>query len=104
MDPETQPEPLIPAVERILGLDVGDRRIGLALSDELGLTAQPVLTLARHTPRHDLRFLARLIRKYGCTQIVVGHPLYMSGDVNPQARKAEAFAEALAEEVQIPVT
>jgi putative Holliday junction resolvase len=80
---------------RTLGLDVGDRRIGVAVSDELGLTAQPVLTLQRKSRRHDLGFLARLIRKYGCTQVVIGNPLYMSGDISPQARKAQEFARTL---------
>src|SRR3984885_8099333 len=80
---------------RVLGLDVGDRRIGVAVSDELGLTAQPVLTLVRKNRRQDLGSLARLVRKYGCAQIVVGNPLYMSGDISPQARKAQEFAHAL---------
>jgi putative Holliday junction resolvase len=80
---------------RILGLDVGDRRIGVAVSDELGLTAQPVLTLMRKNRRHDLGSLARLVRKYGCAQVVVGNPLYMSGDMSPQALKAQALAQAL---------
>jgi putative holliday junction resolvase len=80
---------------RTLGLDVGDRRIGVAVSDELGLTAQPVLTLERKSRRHDFGFLARLIRKYGCMQVVVGNPLYMSGDVSPQALKAQDFARTL---------
>jgi putative holliday junction resolvase len=90
--------------ERILGLDVGDRRIGVAVSDELGLTAQPVLTLVRRNRREDMRSLARLVRKYGCIRIVVGHPLYMSGDVSPQALKAQAVAEALAAETGVEVT
>ncbi len=50
---------------RILGLDVGDRRVGVAVSDELGLTAQPVLTLVRKNRRQDLGSLRRLVRKYG---------------------------------------
>jgi putative Holliday junction resolvase len=92
------------SVERVLGLDVGDRRIGVAVSDELGLTAQPVLTLVRRNRREDMRSLARLVRKYACSRIVVGHPLYMSGDVSPQALKAQAVAEALASETGIEVT
>jgi putative Holliday junction resolvase len=102
MEQQIQPETM-PA-GRILGLDVGDRRIGLALSDELGLTAQPVLTLERKSRRHDLRFLVRLIRKYGCTQVVVGNPLHMSGDVSPQALKAQSFAQALQGEAEVMVT
>ena len=86
-----------------MGLDVGDRRIGVAVSDELGLTAQPVLTLVRRNRREDLRSLARLMRKQGCSQIVVGNPLYMSGDLSPQAAKAQAFAQALREETGVPV-
>jgi putative Holliday junction resolvase len=89
---------------RILGLDVGDRRVGVAVSDELGLTAQPVLTLVRKNRRHDLGLLSRLVRKYGCTQVVVGNPLYMSGDVSPQAEKAQALARDLEHETGISVT
>jgi putative holliday junction resolvase len=88
---------------RILALDVGDRRIGVAISDELGLTAQPVLTVERRNPRHDVRFLVRLMRRYGCSQVIVGNPLYMSGDVSPQARKAQAFAQTLEAEGGVQV-
>ena len=97
-------DPSQPIQRRILGLDVGDRRIGVAVSDELGLTAQPVLTLTRRIRRQDLGALARLVRKYGCAQVVVGHPLYMSGDVSPQALKAQAFAQALQLETNVELT
>lgn len=89
---------------RILGLDVGDRRVGVAVSDELGLTAQPVLTLVRKNRRQDLGSLRRLVRKYGCSQVVVGNPLYMSGDVSPQALKAQALAQDLQRETGVAVT
>jgi putative Holliday junction resolvase len=88
---------------RIMGLDVGNRRIGVAVSDALGLTAQPVLTLVRTNRRQDLRSLARLVRKYGCKEIVVGNPLYMSGDQSPQAEKTQAFAQLVADETHLPV-
>jgi putative Holliday junction resolvase len=88
---------------RIMGLDVGDRRIGVAVSDPLGLTAQPVMTLVRTNRRQDLKSLQRLIRKYDCAEIVVGNPLYMSGDQSPQAAKAQAFAQMLREETGLPV-
>jgi putative holliday junction resolvase len=81
----------------MMGLDVGDRRIGIALSDPLGYTAQPLLTLHRTTLRADLKSIARLIRKHAVTDIVVGNPLYMSGDQSPQAAKAQAFAAQLAD-------
>jgi putative holliday junction resolvase len=90
-------------VPRLLGLDVGNRRIGVAVSDELGLTAQPVLTLIRKKPRDDLRSLARLARRYGCQEIVVGNPLHLSGDQSRQAEKTQAFARMLAEEMELPV-
>src|ERR1700691_698778 len=93
-----------PGGGRILGLDVGDRRVGVAVSDELGLTAQPVLTLVRQNRRQDLRSLARLVRKYGVDRVVVGNPLYMSGDLSPQAIKAQAFAQSLQLETGIEVT
>jgi putative Holliday junction resolvase len=89
--------------ERIIGLDVGDRRIGVAVSDALGLTAQPVLTLVRSNRRQDLKSIQRLIRRYTCSSIVVGNPLYMSGDQSPQAAKAQAFAQMLRDEIQLPV-
>ena len=88
---------------RLLGLDFGGRRIGVAVSDELGLTAQPVMTLVRKNEKQDLKSLGRLLRKYGCTAIVLGHPLYMSGDVSPQAVKTQAFADSLREAFALPV-
>jgi putative Holliday junction resolvase len=93
----------MPTVPRFLGLDVGDRRVGVAVSDAMGMTAQPVLTLTRTNRRHDLKSLNRIIRKYECTAVVVGNPLYMSGDLSPQAIKAQAFAQIVAEETGLPV-
>lgn len=86
-----------------MGLDVGDRRVGVAVSDPLGLTAQPILTLMRTNRKQDLKSLQRLLRKYECVGIVVGNPLYMSGDQSPQAAKAQAFAQVLREETALPV-
>ena len=91
------------AISRLMGLDVGDRRIGVAVSDALGLTAQPVLTLVRTNRRQDVKSLRRLLRKHDCAEIVVGNPLYMSGDQSPQAAKAQSFAEILREETGLPV-
>ncbi len=86
-----------------MGLDVGDRRIGVALSDQLGLTAQPLLTITRTNRRTDLASLRRIIRKHGIVEIVVGNPLYMSGDLSPQAMKAQNFAATLEEEFHLPM-
>ena len=90
-------------VPRILGFDVGDRRIGLAISDPLGYTAQPLFTLHRTSRKADLKSVARVLRKHGVTEAVVGNPLYMSGDQSPQAAKAQAFAEELRTEFGIAV-
>ncbi|MFP5208867.1 MAG: Holliday junction resolvase RuvX [Acidobacteriota bacterium] len=89
---------------RYLGLDVGNRRIGVAVSDELGLTAQPVLTLERRrNPREDLRSLARLARRFGVAGIVVGMPLHLSGEPGAQAAKTQAYAAALGELTGLPI-
>ena len=86
-----------------MGLDVGDKRIGIALTDPLGYTVQPLMTLYCKTPRADIKSIARLIRKHGVAEVVVGRPLHMSGEESPRARKAEAFAESLHAEAGIPV-
>jgi putative Holliday junction resolvase len=90
-------------VPRVLGFDVGDRRIGLAISDPLGYTAQPLFTLHRAGRKADLKSVARVLRKHGVKEAVVGNPLYMSGDQSPQAAKAQAFAQELRTEFGITV-
>jgi putative Holliday junction resolvase len=94
-------------VRRVVGFDVGDRRIGLAISDPLGYTAQPLFTLhrtgGRSGRRADMKSIGRMLRKHGVTEAVVGNPLYMSGDLSPQAVKAQAFAEELRAEFGITV-
>ena len=92
-----------PAPARILGLDHGERRIGVAISDELGLTAQPLLTIQLTNRRNDLHSLGRLVRRYGCAAIVVGWPIHLSGDRSPRAQAAEKFAETLRAEFSLPV-
>jgi len=89
---------------RYLGLDIGGRRIGVAVSDELGLTAQPVLTLERRSNRRDdLRSLARLARRFSVAGIVVGNPVHLSGELSPQAARTQAFAAALGELTGLPI-
>ena len=93
--PEGSATPAAP--RRVLALDVGDRRIGLAISDPLGYTAQPLFTLHRAGLRADLKSVARVLRKYEVTDVVVGLPLHASGELSAQAGKARAFADALRE-------
>lgn len=76
----------------------------MAVTDELGLTAQPVLTLERRNSRRDdLRSLARLCRRFGVAGIVVGDPKHLSGEASPQAGKNRKFAEELGELTGLPI-
>jgi putative Holliday junction resolvase len=91
-------------MERYLGLDIGSKRIGVAVSDGLGLTAQPAMTMVRkRNPKDDLRSLARLCRKFSCAGIVAGNPLHLSGAVSAQAEKTREFAEELARMTALPL-
>jgi putative Holliday junction resolvase len=88
---------------RILGLDVGSRRIGVAISDPLGITAQGLETLQRRNKRHDLQYLQRVIQEYDVREIVVGLPLRMSGAEGTQSEKMQGFAEDLRKRFRLPV-
>lgn len=87
----------------MLALDLGKRRIGLALSDELGITAQGLETLQRTNIREDIARLAQLISSRGVSLILMGNPLHMSGHAGRQAEYARDFAERLARAAGIPV-
>ncbi len=78
-----------------MALDVGNRRIGLALSDALGVTAQPLFTMSRVSPRADLRSIARLVRKHAVTDLVIGDPVHLSGEASRQTVRTREFAAAL---------
>lgn len=88
---------------RILGLDVGSRRIGVAVSDPLGITAQGLETLQRKNKRHDFEHLQRVIQQYDVREIVVGLPLRMSGAEGNQSDKMQGFAEDLRKRFRLPV-
>jgi putative holliday junction resolvase len=88
---------------RVLGLDVGARRIGLAVSDPLGITAQGLDTLQRKNKKYDFAYLGRVIREYDVREIVVGLPLRMSGAEGTQADKIQAFAEGMRKHFKLPV-
>ena len=88
---------------RILGLDVGSKTIGLAVSDPLGITAQGMPTLRRQNKRRDFEQLERIIQEYEVAEIVVGLPLRMSGLEGTQSEKMHAFAEDLKKRFKLPV-
>lgn len=88
---------------RILALDFGSKTIGLAVSDELGVTAQGLPTLRRSNKRNDLDHLRRVIRQYGISEMVMGLPLRMSGSEGIQSEKVQAFAEELRRKFKLPV-
>jgi putative holliday junction resolvase len=96
-----------PAAERkpprILALDYGRKRIGLAISDELGLTAQPLLILTRKNRREDLARLRDICAKHGVARILVGHPLHITGEAGEMADEASAFAARIEKELGIAV-
>lgn len=90
-------------LSRVLGLDVGARRIGVAVSDPLGITAQGLETLQRKNKRHDFERLREVIREYQVREIVVGLPLRMSGAEGTQSEKMRGFAADLHKTFGLPV-
>ena len=107
-EPEALYNPFVTAettneLHRVLGLDVGARRIGVAVSDPLGITAQGLETLHRKNKKYDFSFLHRFIRDYEVKEIVVGLPLRMSGAEGTQAEKIQLFAEDLRKHFKLPV-
>jgi putative Holliday junction resolvase len=88
---------------RVLGLDLGEKRIGLAVSDEDARIAFPAGVLVRKSERQDFAALRKLVEERGIGRAVVGLPLHMSGRAGPQAEAARAFAAMLAEKAGIPV-
>ncbi len=93
----------VTAGQRLLGLDVGLRRIGMAVSDLLGITAQGIPTLHRRNKRYDMAEMDRVIREYNVGEIVVGYPLRLSGNPSAQTAKVSAFADDLRREFQLPI-
>ncbi|MGW9126471.1 Holliday junction resolvase RuvX [Paenibacillus chitinolyticus] len=88
---------------RTMGLDYGDKTIGVAVSDLLGLTAQGIEVIRRASPQHDLDHLRRLIGEYEVTEIVVGLPKNMNGSIGPRGELSQEFAAQLTETFNLPV-
>ena len=88
---------------RILGLDIGEKRIGVAVSDELGLTAQGLLTLERTGMQEDIKRLADIVQDWSVGKVVAGLPRNMNGTLGPQAVKVKEFVNCLQDVIGIEV-
>lgn len=88
---------------KLLALDVGSKRIGLAMSDELGFTAQPIEALQRSGLKADLAKIKEKIETFQIGEIVVGYPIHLDGSVGTQAESVLEFVEELKKEISIPV-
>lgn len=90
-------------MSRVVGIDLGSRRIGVAVTDGLGLTAQPHGTIARHGGVRDLDAIGQVVRAVGAERVVLGLPLDPEGNEGDAARRARAFAERLRQHLALPV-
>lgn len=88
---------------RILALDVGDKRIGVAVSDELEISAHSLTTIERTDLKKDIAHIKEIITKYSAGEIVVGMPVMMDGSVGIQADKVTRFVEEIKKELDIPI-
>lgn len=88
---------------KILGLDYGDRRIGVAVSDAFGWTAQGLTVIERRREGSDLDRIAELVAEHGVEEVVVGLPKNMNGTIGPRGEICIAFAEELKEVLRVPV-
>lgn len=88
---------------RILSLDVGEKRIGMAVSDVLGLIAQQLETLTRRNEEDDFRRIKDIIKEKAISEVVVGFPLNMDGSEGPKAAEINKFIEGLKKECDVPI-
>ena len=88
---------------RIMALDPGTKRIGVALSDELGWTAQPLETFERRTLAQDVAHIQRLVREHEVREIVMGLPIRLNGSLGPEAESVQQFIQQLEQSLTVPV-
>ena len=88
---------------RILAIDWGTKNVGLAASDPLGITAQPLPTLRRTNRRADFARISELVEALNVIRILVGHPLHLKGHAGKRAKEAELFADRLRDHTKLPV-
>lgn len=90
-------------IRRVMALDVGERRIGVALSDPSQTVARALAVLERRSKAEDFERLRRLITEHNVERVIVGYPRSLSGDEGPQARRVARWAEALRAALPVPV-
>ncbi|MGA2159694.1 MAG: Holliday junction resolvase RuvX [Dehalococcoidia bacterium] len=90
-------------MSRILGLDIGDRKIGVALSDPSQVLASPLSTIVRYQDAKAINQIAALVKKYSATKIVIGLPYSLSGAIGKQAEKVLGFKQQIAEAVNVEI-
>ncbi len=91
------------AMIRALGLDLGTKTIGVAYSDELGLTAQPLTTIRREGLRRDIEMLRDIVNDRGATHLIIGLPLNMNGSEGPRAEATRRFGDQLTQQITLPL-
>ena len=90
-------------MKRTLGLDHGEKRIGIAVSDELGLMAHPVETYHRRSRMEDVNYIKRLVHAYDVETIAVGFPKHMNGELGMSAKRVTRFIAALTAELDVKI-
>lgn len=88
---------------RILALDVGEKRVGVAISDPLGIIARPLEVIQRSSKVEDFEAIGRLVAEHQVDLLLCGYPLSLDGDEGPQGRRIRRYAEKLAETLPVPV-
>jgi len=102
-DLETGQDPISELPGRVMALDVGDRRVGVAVSDPTGTLATPHTVIQRRSKAEDFATVARLAAELDVELVVVGLPLTLDGEIGPQARRVTRYTQALAETIDVPV-
>lgn len=88
---------------RVLALDVGERRIGVAVSDPTGILARPLTTIVRASRQADFQAIAALVEEHAIERVIVGLPLSLDGTEGPQARQTRRYGERLAAALEVPI-
>lgn len=88
---------------RLMALDIGERRIGVALSDPGQMLARALRVITRRSRQADACLIASLVREHEVEKIIVGHPLHLDGSAGEQARRIEAYARELQQDIGVPV-